>query len=169
MGGPCRAAAPARPARRRAPPGCRCREDLDRVRGGDARRTGASGGKGMRAVAAQDARLPPEGIRRPRPFLRCGGRPRIKGAHRPDMLGITSVPAGPQATWRAAINPAGPPSTGLTFEKRSGRAARRPAEHRGRGVGRSVGAEKWVALAWGIISQTHQSRNSGGRKTPTAA
>ena len=72
----------------------------------------------MRAVAAQDARLPPEGIGDHAHFFDAGGRPRIKGCSSShDMLGITSVPAGPRAAWRAAINPAGPPSTGLTFEK----------------------------------------------------
>ena len=62
------------------------------------------------------------------------------------MLGITSVPAGPRAAWRAAINPAGPPSTGLTFEGAvdEQHAARLNTE------GVELGDQlrlKWVALA----------------------
>ena len=53
----------------------------------------------MRAVAAQDARLPPEGIGDHAHFFDAGGRPRIKGCSSShDMLGITSVPAGPGST-----------------------------------------------------------------------
>ena len=121
--------------------------DLDRVRGGDARRLGPAAAKecglslrrtpGCRQkVSATTPISSMQGVDRGSKVLIV---PRHAGHHQRAR--------GAWAAWRAAINPAGPPSTGLTFEKAQGRAARRPAEHRGRGVGRSVGAEKWVALA----------------------
>ena len=84
------------------------------------RAASASGGKGMRAVAAQDARLPPEGIGDHAHFFDAGGRPRIKGVLIvPRHAGITSVPAGAckgSPGGRRSIRQ-GRLSTGLTFEK----------------------------------------------------
>ena len=60
----------------------------------------------MRAVAAQDARLPQK-VSATTPISSMQGVDRgskgCSSSH--DMLGITSVPAGPEAAWRAAINP----------------------------------------------------------------
>ena len=154
----------ARPARRRPHRAVDAVRDLDRVRGGDA------GGLGPAAArnAGCRCRTPgmPKSIGHHAHFFDARGGTRVKGCSSShDMLGMTSVPFGPRGSWSAAISPAGPPSTGLTFEKAHGPAARRPAARPGRGVGRSVGLGDRLGGHEGIISQPHQSRNSGGRKT----
>ena len=129
---------------------------------------GASGGKesGCRCAGRPAAA---RRYRRPRPFLRCrvdrGSRVLIVPRH----AGHHQRARGARAAWRAAINPAGPPSTGLTFERRGGRAARRPAEHRGVELGDQLGLKMGCSGMRESYHRPHQSRNSGGRKTPTAA
>ena len=92
--------------------------DLDRVRGGDAGGLGAGGGKGMRAVAAQDARYAPESIGHHAHFFDARGGTRVKGVFIvPRHAGHDQRALRPRVAWSAAISPAGPPSTGLTFEK----------------------------------------------------
>ena len=91
--------------------------DLDRVRGGDA---GGLGRRRQRNAGCRCAGRPvcARKYRPPRPFLRCKVERGSKGCSSShDMLGMTSVPLRPQGSLSAAISPAGPPSTGLTFEK----------------------------------------------------
>ena len=144
----CRAAAPARPAPRRAPPGCRCREDLDRVRAVMRVALGAGGGKGMQAVAAGRP-VCARKYRPPRPFLRCKG---WNAGQRvfivPRHAGMTSVPFGPGGSLGAAISPAGPPSTSLTFEKAQWTSSTPPRLHaQGVELGDQLGGETgWAGM-----------------------
>ena len=95
-----------------APPGCRCREgSRPGAGGGDARRLGPSGGKecGLSLRRTPGCR---QKVSATTPISSMQGRPRIKGCSSShDMLGITSVPAGPGAaeggdqSGRAALPP----------------------------------------------------------------
>ena len=71
----------------------------------------------------------------------------------------------PRVAWSAAISPAGPPSTGLTFEKAQWTSSTPPGCTPRAWVGRSVELGRPVGQAWESYHSPHQSRNSGGRKT----
>ena len=82
------------------------------------------------------------------------------------MLGMTSVPFGPRVAWSAAISSAGPPSTGLTFEKAQWTSST-PLGCTPRAWSWAiswVGETGWAGMRESYHSP-HQSRNSGGRKT----
>ena len=128
--------------------------DLDRVRA-VMRAAWGQRRQGMRAVAAQDARLPPEGIGDHAHFFDAGGRPRIKGAHRPTTCWASPVCRGAQGSLeggdqsgRAALH---------RFDLREGavdeqHAARLNTE--GVELGDQLGLRNGLLWHEGIISQT---------------